>query len=1119
MMQLCLWSRARLIKFIFLLNILCWGVITHAGEFCTSGNANVNNTSISCVNGNCSSVGIKITCNSKSCQWCDANNSCENILYNGVTPISGGSINCKNGQCNYSAQNGGSSSSGNFSCKSNTTIINQSPVASFTISPNSGTAPLKVQVNASSSNDPDGRITGYEWQTSNGLSAGGLVAPSFYFATVGNYIITLTVRDDQGATDSASQAVTVESLGNQLPIASFTMSPNDGGIAPLKVSVDATSSFDPDGSIISYQWETSNGLTANGMNPSFNFTTAGNYTITLTVTDNDGLTNTTQQTVVIGSTPPPTGSKTLILTNYQKLVELYGSTETDKLMTNLDSLAGHNSVQGQVIHVESDPTVAAAYRSRGSSYDDRNRGNAVAEAIKQVILTHWDNSNGALQYLVFVGDDRVIPFYRIVDGTPEPDPMTLTDDFYSDRQPTHNNCYGNTGCAVNPELFIPDLAVGRLIENPRQIIGIINTFLDKNSIELNSSIVTGYALDEGGTEFLGDGAKEICRILQVGNIPTDCSLVGTETTTNDFVRRILGDNYVVRSVNSHANYNTLGELTASDVLDAATDISASIFYTVGCHAGQNVSSDLDLPESFASRQVNYIANTGYGWGSYGINNSELLMQYLTEELVKPRSTLGMALINAKQTYHAEKTRITEYDEKVVAEVVLWGLPMYQLVSPPNIRRVSQNRSIRKNIRSNIVLNDGLERNDLSYSWDIQPSIEASDGSHSYSLGGKTIADLGKPLLPKFTDDIKHPSKDLHGVIFRGGRYLVKNSSPILQRFFTTTGYATPINNFYSSGWYPSKFFTSIQLELNNGNKQTVVAAAGQYNPNLRSGQQRVFYDMDFDAYYHTASDWTPPVVYLTDSKLQSNLATIGVTASDAAGIAEIVVAYTDGQSLWNSVNLTASGVTWSGNFAANADTEFFVQAVDSNGNVAVNDNDGKYFKFDTASTPKLPTLGSGKSINPAGVFANSNTSFKGGASTDKVNYQTYLTTSPSSDLTVKGHIIVDPADVGKQADLLYVVGFENQVPFDGGADTAYFTIDESGKLYTLDLYNQPSVWMNQLATKPFKRNVTLQQEMVMDEVNAGQLLTKPSVNYYFMGYRLQNGTLVYTSVPIIVNVQ
>jgi len=173
----------------------------------------------------------------------------------------------------------------------------------------------------------------------------------------------------------------------------------------------------------------------------------------------------------------------------------------------------------------------------------------------------------------------------------------------------------------------------------------------------------------------------------------------------------------------------------------------------------------------------------------------------------------------------------------------------------------------------------------------------------------------------------------------------------------------------------------------------------------------------------------------------------------------------------------------------------------------------------TPSTPNLSTLGSGKAISPIGLPTNTNASFAGGASIDGNSYQTYLTTSPSSNLTVKGRITVDPADVGKQADLLYVAGFENQTPFDGGADTAYFTMDESGNFYTVDLYTAPSVWMNQLATKPFKRNVTLQQEMVMDEVNAGQLLTKPGVNYYFMGYRLQNGTLVYTSVPIIVNMQ
>ncbi|MDM8567855.1 S8/S53 family peptidase [Candidatus Halobeggiatoa sp. HSG11] len=88
-------------------------------EFCESGNINVNNVVKICINGNCNSSGVKITCNSENCQWCNANNNCDNILYNNVTSISGGSISCIKGQCNYNVKIGnGGSSSGSFSCAS-----------------------------------------------------------------------------------------------------------------------------------------------------------------------------------------------------------------------------------------------------------------------------------------------------------------------------------------------------------------------------------------------------------------------------------------------------------------------------------------------------------------------------------------------------------------------------------------------------------------------------------------------------------------------------------------------------------------------------------------------------------------------------------------------------------------------------------------------------------------------------------------------------------------------------------------------------------------------------------------------------------------------------------------
>jgi len=161
----------------------------------------------------------------------------------------------------------------------------------------------------------------------------------------------------------------------------------------------------------------------------------------------------------------------------------------------------------------------------------------------------------------------------------------------------------------------------------------------------------------------------------------------------------------------------------------------------------------------------------------------------------------------------------------------------------------------------------------------------------------------------------------------------------------------------------------------------------------------------------------------------------------------------------------------------------------------------------------------GNSIKITGEFASTNTKFSGGVSTDKINYQSYLTTTPSSNLTAKGRITVDPADIGKQADLLWVAGIENNAPFDGGVDTTYFVMDEMGSPSTVDLYNQPTVWMNQLAEKPFKRNVTLQKETVIDEINLGYPSVYPSVNYYFIGYRLSDGTLVYSQTPIISKIE
>jgi len=79
---------------------------------------------------------------------------------------------------------------------------------------------------------------------------------------------------------------------NQPPVASATASPASGP-APLAVSFNGTASSDPDGTIVSYAWNFGDGATGSGATSSHTYNSAGNYSATLTVTDNGGATGNT----------------------------------------------------------------------------------------------------------------------------------------------------------------------------------------------------------------------------------------------------------------------------------------------------------------------------------------------------------------------------------------------------------------------------------------------------------------------------------------------------------------------------------------------------------------------------------------------------------------------------------------------------------------------------------------------------------------------------------------------------------------------------------------------------------------------------------------------------------
>jgi len=180
---------------------------------------------------------------------------------------------------------------------------NQPPVANAG-GPYSAAVGAPVSLDGSASRDPDGSIASYAWNFGNGSTGSG-VAPSATYATAGTFTVTLTVTDNGGATSQATTTVTV-TTNTQPPVA------NAGGpyagTVNVAISFNGAASRDPDGSVVSYLWNFGDGTSASGVTAVHAYAAAGSYTVRLTVTDNDGLTNSASTTAQVsdgtGLQPP-----------------------------------------------------------------------------------------------------------------------------------------------------------------------------------------------------------------------------------------------------------------------------------------------------------------------------------------------------------------------------------------------------------------------------------------------------------------------------------------------------------------------------------------------------------------------------------------------------------------------------------------------------------------------------------------------------------------------------------------------------------------------------------------------------------------------------------------------
>jgi PKD repeat protein len=180
-----------------------------------------------------------------------------------------------------------------------------SPSASFVYSPANPAENETIYFNASQSNDPDGTIESFDWDFGDGTTGKGETVTHKYGSS-GSYTVLLKVTDDDGNIDTASQTVSVGD--NQGPVASFFYTPSNPVVNQV-IQFNATESHDPDGTIVSYQWDFGDGTPgAVGVLVDHHFSSKGTYTVYLRVTDNNGNTDSASQTITVSDNQSPTAS-------------------------------------------------------------------------------------------------------------------------------------------------------------------------------------------------------------------------------------------------------------------------------------------------------------------------------------------------------------------------------------------------------------------------------------------------------------------------------------------------------------------------------------------------------------------------------------------------------------------------------------------------------------------------------------------------------------------------------------------------------------------------------------------------------------------------------------------
>lgn len=180
-----------------------------------------------------------------------------------------------------------------------------SPIAILEVSSQLEDIGIEITFDASQSSDSDGWIEDYGFDYGNGViewTTGSTV--EYSYPDVGDFSARVLVSDNSGLETWSSP---IDIVITRFPVADFSYEGPETSFTPdmlyerSLVQFSASSSYDIDGTIVSYYWDLGDGVIANEVDTDIEhlYISSGPYVVTLTVTDNKGATDSISKNIFI----------------------------------------------------------------------------------------------------------------------------------------------------------------------------------------------------------------------------------------------------------------------------------------------------------------------------------------------------------------------------------------------------------------------------------------------------------------------------------------------------------------------------------------------------------------------------------------------------------------------------------------------------------------------------------------------------------------------------------------------------------------------------------------------------------------------------------------------------